>query len=236
MSDSPPTSGNAPELVPEHDFEVQGVENPYRDRLLAAATRMEEAVILGLVPRLCLGLAAWLRAVDERHRPITSDQGKTICCAHGLSEPHTQRWPCPDYVRARNIADAAKTDPDLDPSKFSSTDTSEPAWPRACDVGADIDAGIYAALIRADGAHQPVSRLHCDLEVGHSGPHVQLGQEACLGLSPDQPGGSWWVEWNSQQLVARPSCPARRAGADDPGCLLPAGHVGHHNVGPHWWA
>lgn len=67
-------------------------------------------------------------------------------------------------------------------------------------------------------------RTSCELDRGHPGPHVVLGQAA-------QEDEEWWLRWDAdhRELTMLPFCPARWIENDEQeACTLPVGHWGSH--------
>lgn len=78
-----------------------------------------------------------------------------------------------------------------------------------------------------DAANEVPPELECDLEDGHEGAHVALGQSQDHSHE-DQT--LWWLRWTDEGGRAwthEPMCPAER---DDDVCLLAVEHAGGH----HW--
>jgi hypothetical protein len=85
------------------------------------------------------------------------------------------------------------------------------------------DAEIAHLVALPDAAHMVEEDLQCELQAGHAGPHLALGQ--AYGHN------ELWLRWlppNQRDLVPlqeEGSCPEE----DDQLCELPAGHVGAHS-------
>jgi hypothetical protein len=77
-----------------------------------------------------------------------------------------------------------------------------------------------------DAANTVPEELECDLEDGHDGAHVALGQSQEHSAEEQT---LWWLRWTNEGervWTHEPMCPAERG---DDVCLLATGHVsGHH--------
>ena len=76
---------------------------------------------------------------------------------------------------------------------------------------------------------QPEHHCECELELGHSGSHVRLGQDSMEG----EKATTWWIWWTdtgNHDIRPADSCPVLGDDQhpDVPGCLLPLGHAGWH--------
>ncbi len=94
------------------------------------------------------------------------------------------------------------------------------------------EAEIRTLQARPDPANEIEPVVECELQDGHPGPHLALGQS--YGAAAEV-----WLRWQPGQHpelaeVPEPGfCTAEGPGPDDPGepwqCHLPAGHPGAHS-------
>lgn len=78
-----------------------------------------------------------------------------------------------------------------------------------------------------DAAFEVRAEIPCELEAGHAGPHVGLGQSQDHG-GDDQT--NWWMRWAEggvREWTHEPACPVE---SGDEECLLPSGHAGVHRI------
>jgi hypothetical protein len=76
---------------------------------------------------------------------------------------------------------------------------------------------------------EPGHHRGCELELGHDGPHVCMGQDSMEG----EKATTWWIWWTdagNHDIHRADTCPVLRddQNPDVPGCLLPLGHAGRH--------
>jgi hypothetical protein len=106
-----------------------------------------------------------------------------------------------------------------------------------------VSAGQLGCLARTELSDDDVIRLtsvpfaaldpdrhrECELEFGHDGPHVCLGQSSMEGGKAT----TWWIWWTDagkHDIRPAETCPV--LGDDQhpdlPGCVLPLRHTGWH--------
>jgi hypothetical protein len=108
-------------------------------------------------------------------------------------------------------------------------DTVTPASPgERCPARVELgDVQVAWLNERPSGANVAEPRHYCDLEVGHDGPHADLGQP---GTETE-----WWVYWtlSTSEIREVNGCPTVRPEPDQRGeqvlCLLFEDHPGRHS-------
>lgn len=107
-----------------------------------------------------------------------------------------------------------------------------------CEVEGAVPPEVIEQWTAIPGDWEPSESVFCEIQSGHTGPHVALGES-----EDDESYQAWWLIWSDgspAELVRIAPCEsAIGEEADDPHdeeiCVLPDGHEGLHTGGFQWW-
>ena len=99
------------------------------------------------------------------------------------------------------------------------------SWPWCCTDTVLTPAEFVALAKLPNGHNELIAEVECELESGHAGAHMALGQ--AYGSRSRQEAWLIWDE-NGRQLRDLPPCPILHQMSGKV-CLLPFRHAGQHN-------